>query len=784
MPPKKKNNKKRNSVIAVPKENGDADPLTSSVPQTPAEERDQEIFVTPADRPENPMDAPTLNGAASSPVEEKIKDTDATAKTEGDEAAAAWGLDDEKSKILTEEPDFLPDTADRLENGDIPEETKHSAPVAEIAEVEEKPAESAADDVVPPVVTAEETSTTELPAPVEATEEVSETKLEEPAPVEEEKPEPAPADLDVPDTADAKDPIIEDPVTENHVVEEPIAEAQPVEEPVEETLAVEEPVVAEAAVEESVVEPVVTEANAEEPVVAEADAEEPAVVEPTVEEPIADEAQADEAAIEKSMEEPPAEIAEPVEAEPEPKAEEPEAKEQIEVGEAEVAAPEAEAEAEAVAPEAEDIAPEIEAAAAAEAEAAEAEAAEAEVVVPEVEAAAAEAETAAVEGDVAPEVTAETTTEALAFPGRPIMEAPKPATLASLTSSDRDFTSTRYQSTTSPQFLNKPHQAANHSLDLDDRNMQSSVNNWYKKIFSFADSLNWRPGWDYLEEFDIFAKTIEAPLAQISLPLVQEWWAEKPKDPSINWDKIDEQAAKYEEFWEWKSKLALSAVCVNFACREVLGKTVFGLDAKMTKKLGSAMSVFSNDFGDDITATKFRHLTLKLLQESRAFQSSSRKQLVQLSQELANVLSPLTSFTTPPEPKTEEEKLQHAHYTPLTLALYEKVLLATQTLHDTIQKDHKYFALFHPVPGVEFDELTMEESTFDGLGAGKGAVALVARPGLARLGLPKGGEPEDIVIVHKALVVRDDALEDATRYFDGPSESQPVGEDLPPVPVE
>ncbi|KAF3934820.1 hypothetical protein ABW19_dt0200440 [Dactylella cylindrospora] len=401
--------------------------------------------------------------------------------------------------------------------------------------------------------------------------------------------------------------------------------------------------------------------------------------------------------------------------------------------------------------------------------------------VPEAEKAGETAE-AAPEVEAAPEGEAALESEKLVeptaepeLPGRPVMDAPKPATLTSLTSSDRDFTSTRYQSTTSPQFLNKPHEAANHSLDLDDRNMQSSVNNWYKKVSSFADSLNWRPGWEHLEEFGFLTKTLDAPLSQISLPPVQEWFAEKPKDTSVDWDNLDEQSAKYEEFWEWKSKLALSAVCANFACREIFGKTVFALDNKMTKKLGAAMMVFSKEFGDDITATKFRHMTLKLLQESRAFQSATRKQLVFLSQELANVLSPLTSLMPPSEPKTEEEKQQHAHYSPLVLALYEKVLLATLTLHDTIQKDHKYFALFHPVPGVEFDEVTMEEATFDGLGAGKGAVTLVVRPGLARLGLPKGGDPEDIIIVHKALVVREDGLEEATKFFDSP----PVEGDAP-----
>ncbi|KAK6544116.1 hypothetical protein TWF694_000826 [Orbilia ellipsospora] len=681
MPPKKGKNKKKNSLIATAaKENGDIDPLSGSVPQTPADEKDQ-VFSTPLDKPENPLDAPIANGATSHAEEtETVPDT--MAKAEGDEVAAAWGLDDEKSKVLVEEPDFLPDTVEKLENGDVPEEVKHAEPVEE-----EKHTEPVAEEAAQA-----EHPTEEALAPVG---EVPETDAEGPAP-EEENPAP-PVDLDIPDTADAMEPITENHVEEKPSVEEPVTIEEPVvETPADEEPSAEEPPTGEP-VEEPHVEAPVEEAHIDTAPVEEAPAE--AITEPS----------AEEAPVEANVEEPVAENVDPEGAAPEPTSEEPEVKEQADPAELEPAATEATAEAE-----------------------------------------------------TAPEPTA----EAPAFPGRPLMEAPSPATLASLTSSDRDFTSTRYQATTSPQFLNKPHEVANHSLDLDDRNMQSSVNNWYKKISSFAESLNWRPGWEYIEEFDYFVKSTEAPLSQISLLPANEWWAEKPKDPSVDWDKIDEKEAKYEEFWEWKSKIALSAICANFACREVLGKTIFGLDPKMTRKLGVAMSVFSKDFGDDITATKFRHMTLKLLQESKAFQSSSRKQLVHLSQELANVLSPLTSLLPPANPKTEEEKAQHAHYTPLVLALYEKVLLATQTLHDTVQKDHKYFALFHPVPGVEFDETTMEESTFEGLGAGKGAVALVARPGLARLGLPRGGEPEDITIVHKALVVREDALEDAMKHFD------------------
>ncbi|KAJ6262535.1 hypothetical protein Dda_3346 [Drechslerella dactyloides] len=711
MPPKKGKNKKRNSIAVTAKENGDADPLNSPAPGTPAEEKDQE-FVTPADRPDNPLDAPTANGAASTPAEtadEKTKEgaTNAMAKAEGDEEVAAWGLDGDKGKGFTEEPDLLPDTVEKLDNGveEIPtKEPRAPEPEAEPTEAESKPVDAA-------IETAAEVE-------AEVKDEAPTANPDEPAPIETEKAAP-PVDLDIPDTADTREPI--EHITEKPPVEEPVGdvtEKQPVEELTDEKPTVEEPVEEKAVVDEPVAEKPAEEAPApDEPAPEESAPAEPAVQEPSAEE-AAQEVVADAEAAAAAVAE--------AEAEAAPKAEEPEPMTEP---------------TNAAEPEPEPTATESAAAAAAEGE-------------PASEPAPAEP----------------------AFPGRPIMEAPKPTTLDSLTSSNRDFTSTRYQSTTSPQFLNKPHQPANHSLDLDDRNMQSSVNNWYKKIFSFADNLKWRPGWEYLEEFEFLVKALEAPLSQISLAPAQEWWAEKPKDPTIEWDKIDEHTAKYEEFWEWKSKVALTAILANFACREVLGKTVFGLDAKATRKLGHAMSVFSKDFGDDITATKFRHMALKMLQESRAFQSNSRKQLVQLSQELANVLSPLTSFMDVPTPRTEEEKLQQAHYTPLTLALYEKVLAASITLHDTIQKDHKYYALFHPVPGVEFDEMTMEESTFEGIGAGKGAVALVARPGLARLGLPRGGESEDIVIVHKALVVRDGALEDATSHFDDGTPQPPPAE--------
>ncbi|KAF3911780.1 Zonadhesin [Arthrobotrys entomopaga] len=732
MPPKKNKGKKKNSLIATAaKENGDVDPLSGSVPQTPADDKDQ-VFSTPLDKPENPLDAPVANGATSNPAETETV-PDKMAKAEGDEAAAAWGLDDEKPKVIVEEPDFLPDTAEKLENGDVPEEVKHAEPTTEEAAQTEHPTE-------------------EAPAPVD---EVPETKAEGTAP-EEEKSAP-PVDFDIPDTADATEPTVEHHFEEKAAIEEPTTTEAAIDEPLAEKPANEEPPAEQPPTGEPVEEPHAEVAPTDEAPVDTAPVEEaPVDIAPVEEAPVetaaVEEAPVEDAAVketpaeataeattEATVEEHVAEKVESVEPAPEPTPEEPEVKEQTDPAEPEPVTTEETAEVE--------TAP--------------------EPVTTE--------ETAEVE--TAPEPIAETP----AFPGRPLMEAPRPATLVSLTSSDRDFTSTRYQATTSPQFLNKPHEVANHSLDLDDRNMQSSVNNWYKKISSFSESLNWRPGWEYIEEFDHFIKSTEAPLSQISLLPANEWWADKPKDPSIEWDKIDEKTAKYEEFWEWKSKIALSAICSNFACREIFGKTVFGLDPKMTRKLGVAMSVFSQDFGDDITATRFRHMTLKLLQESKAFQSSSRKQLVHLAQELANVLSPLTSFMPPANPKTEEEKAQHAHYTPLVLSLYEKVLLATQTLHDTFQKDHKYFALFHPVPGVEFDETTMEESTFEGLGAGKGAVALVARPGLARLGLPRGGEPEDITIVHKALVVREDAMEDAIKHFDEQSRDQFDEQVAPPA---
>ncbi|RVD85933.1 uncharacterized protein DFL_004234 [Arthrobotrys flagrans] len=748
MPPKKGKNRKRNSVVQIPKENGDAgSSLNSPAVETPMTENQE--FITPADKPDNPLDKPLANGAATT------DNKDAMAKAEGDEAAAAWGLDDDKGKDIVGEPDAIPDTAETLENGSADhkpaevngdghkgEDTKVEEPKTEELEAkaeepktEEPEAKAEEPKTEEPEAKAEEPKTEEPESKAEEPkDDVPDTKAEEPS--EEDKKPASPVDLDVPDTADAKEYIPEGSVTEKAA--EPVADEHVGGKSLADELAA-----VEAAGEEEEGIPV-EKATVGEPQTEKPADEEPTTAKPAGEEPVGEQTPAEEKTEEPAaaVEEPATDATAPVENAPESevKTEEPEVVRDTPAPEptATEAAPEGDAAPEEKTTTDDQTAPEVEA--------------------------------AVTETEAAPETTAEPTPEEPVVQKRPVMEAPKPTTLASLTSTDRDFTSTRYQSTTSPQFLNKPHQAANHSLDLDDRNMQSSVNNWYGKIFSFADSLNWRPGWDHLEEFDYLVKSTEAALSQISLPPAQEWWAEKPKDTSIDWDSIDETGAKYEEFWEWKSKIALSAILANFACREIFGKTVFGLDDKMTRKLGLAMSVFTRDFGDDITATKFRHMTLKLLQESKSFGSSSRKQLVKLSQELANVLSPLTPFLPVKEPQTEEEKQQQAHYSPLTLALYEKVLFATHTLHNTIQKDYKYFALFHPVPGVEFDETTMEESTFQGIGAGKGAVALVARPGLARLGLPRGGEPEDIIIVHKALVVREDALEEGLKHFDPPAD--------------
>ncbi|KAK6348564.1 hypothetical protein TWF718_006352 [Orbilia javanica] len=789
MAKKKNNNKKRNSVVQIPKENGDADSsLNSPAVETPATENQE--FITPADIPDNPLDKPLTNGAAT--TTDSIE-KDAMAKAEGDEIAAARVLDDDKGKGIVGEPDAIPDTAEKLENGFADhepakvngdghndEDQKVEEPKTEGLKDEDEKTDGPKDD---------DPKTEELEAKAEEPkDDIPDTKADEPS-EEEKKPVP-PVDLDVPDTADAKEHIPEELITAKSP--EPVADGHAAGKSLADELAA-----VEAGEDEE-------DSPIEKTDVGEPQTDKPADAEPTTEKPAEEETVKEQTSAEEKTEEPaleePAAVAEPtadatapVENAPEAevKTEEPNAtKEEPETAKEEPEAAKEEPEAAKEEPEAAKEEPE---AVKGEPESTGAETApEGDATLedktatdlqtaPGVEATT-EAETApdtTIEAETAPDTTVEPASEEPVVEKRPIMEAPKPSTLASLTSTDRDFTSTRYQSTTSPQFLNKPHQPANHSLDLDDRNMQSSVNNWYKKIFSFADSLNWRPGWDHLEEFDHLVKSTEAALSQISLAPAQEWWAEKPKDESIDWDKIGEAGVKYEEFWEWKSKIALSGILANFACREVLGKTVFGLDDKMTKKLGLAMSVFTRDFGDDITATKFRHMTLKLLQESKSFGSSSRKQLVKLSQELANVLSPLTPLLPVKEPQTEEEKQQQAHYSPLTLTLYEKVLFATHTLHDTIQKDYKYYALYHPVPGVEFDETTMEEATFQGIGAGKGSVVLVARPGLARLGLPRGGEPEDIVIVHKALVVREDALEEGLKHFDAPAD-----ETVPEPPAE
>jgi len=181
---------------------------------------------------------------------------------------------------------------------------------------------------------------------------------------------------------------------------------------------------------------------------------------------------------------------------------------------------------------------------------------------------------------------------------------------------------------------------------------------------------------------------------------------------------------------------------------------------------------------DEITATRFRHMTTKLLFESPAFQKSTRKQISHLSAELSNVLSPLTSLLprpspppptqepSPDAPTSDETPAPQAQVAPiqptstLTELVETNVLKPTMILHNTVQKDQVYFALFHPLPLQEFDPETMEELTFNGMGAaGKGNVGLVCCPGLVKMGFPKYGEKHDIEIVTKAKVMREGSIE-------------------------
>lgn len=167
-------------------------------------------------------------------------------------------------------------------------------------------------------------------------------------------------------------------------------------------------------------------------------------------------------------------------------------------------------------------------------------------------------------------------------------------------------------------------------------------------------------------------------------------------------------------------------------------------------------------------------MTTKLLFESPAFQKSTRKQISQLSAELSNVLSPLTSLlprpaqqssdaptTTNEDTKTPQTQFVSPQPTPTLTELVEaSILKPTVLLHNTVQKDQIYFALFHPLPLQEFDPETMEEMTFEGMGAaGKGNVGLVCCPGLVKLGFPKYGEKHDIEIVTKAKVMREGSIE-------------------------
>jgi len=175
------------------------------------------------------------------------------------------------------------------------------------------------------------------------------------------------------------------------------------------------------------------------------------------------------------------------------------------------------------------------------------------------------------------------------------IDPPKPPTLKSLTSKDPNFTATRYLSMHSNTFTSRPHHAANVSLDLDARNMGSSLTNWYNKIFAFTERFEWTQGWHAPEEMDYLVQALDESFPQICCNM----WSSKDffQRKQRQHNRTAEEDEKYEEFWQWKSRIALAAFCANFACREVFGKSIFGLENPMIQALGSAMSVFAKELG-------------------------------------------------------------------------------------------------------------------------------------------------------------------------------------------
>ena len=156
-------------------------------------------------------------------------------------------------------------------------------------------------------------------------------------------------------------------------------------------------------------------------------------------------------------------------------------------------------------------------------------------------------------------------------------------------------------------------------------------------------------------------------------------------------------------------------------------------------------------------ATRFRQMTIKLLFESTPYKKAVHKELLHLSKELGKVISSVVHLLPPPTESSDKPPADPA--STLNSMIMTTIGTPSAILHNTIQKDPVYFALYHPTPGQAFEEDLMEETTFNGMGQGRGDVGFVCRPGLIRMGFPKYGESHDIGVVVKARVLREAAIE-------------------------
>jgi len=147
-------------------------------------------------------------------------------------------------------------------------------------------------------------------------------------------------------------------------------------------------------------------------------------------------------------------------------------------------------------------------------------------------------------------------------------------------------------------------------------------------------------------------------------------------------------------------------------------------------------------------------MTVKLLFESAAYKKAVQKELLHMSNEFTNVLSPLASLL----PAKLEEGAEPTQAS-LSSMVLTTVAAPSATLHNLIHRDPVYFALYHPFPGQAFNEELMEETMFENIGQGRGDVGFICRPGLIRMGFPKYGETHDIGVVVKAKVLREGAME-------------------------